>query len=281
MKKAIVSTLLLTVAIFIHAQDSASVQTTDKPVRNIFYSNTLCYQQTVASPVKGSMELFFSHRFGAVDNGFEDLLGLYGGVNIRMSLAYGITDKIMVGLGSTMPNTWDMHGKIALFRQTKSNSIPVSVSLFANAAVDARNKSIYDIYTTYSYKHRFSYYYQLMIARKFGNIATFQVSPVLAYYNAVEKDKENMNVGVDFLGRVKLTGSVSLIGQYCQSFTKTEFKSYPGAGLGAEITTPTHSFQVFLSNYHHILQQSNLVNNKYSLSEGGSVCIGFNLTIRL
>jgi len=264
-----------------YAQDSTVVQKSDKPVKNTFYSNTLCYQQTVATPVKGSGELFFSHRFGAVDNGFSDLLGLYGGVNIRMSYSYGITDRIMAGIGSTMPNTWDFHGKVALLKQTRSNSMPVSVSFFANAAIDARNKSVYDIYTTYSYKHRFSYFYQLMIARKFGNFASLQVSPIMAYYNAVELKKENMNIGLDVLGRVKVAEKISVIGQYCQSFTKTDFKSYPGAGIGAEITTPTHSFQVFLSNYHDLLQQSNLVNNKYSLAEAGSICIGFNLTIRL
>jgi hypothetical protein len=264
-----------------YAQDSTAVKSTDKPVKNTFYSNTLCYQQTVASPLKGGLELFFSHRFGSINNGFEKLYGLYSGVNIHMSLAYGITDRVMVGLGSTMPGIWDLHGKVAILKQTKSNSMPVSVSLFANAAINAQDKSNYDIYTTYSYKHRFSYYYQLMIARKFGNFASLQVSPVMAYYNAVELKKENMNFGIDVLGRVKVYKNIALIGEYGQSLTKTDFNSKPGASMGAEITTPTHSFQVFLSNYHDILQQSNLVNNSFGFNDKGALCIGFNITIRI
>jgi len=281
MRNLLVTGMILFASFFLRAQDTVNTTVTDKPVRNTFYVNTLAYQQTVSSPVKGGMELFFSHRFGSISNGFNDLFGLYGGVNIRMSLSYGITDYLMAGIGSTMPNVWDLHGKVALLRQTRSGRIPVSVSFFANMAVDARDKMVYDIYTTYSYKHRFSYFYQLMIARKFGNVGALQVSPVIAYYNAVEKDRENFNTGIDVLGRIKLLDNLFFVGQYGQSFTKTTFNSRPGAAGGVEITTATHSFQVFLSNYRELLQQANLTANRYEIGDEKNLCIGFNLTIRM
>ncbi len=266
----------------IKAQDSTTLASTptDKPVKNTFYSNVLLYQQTVETPLKGGMQLIFAHRFGSINNGIKDLFGIYGGINIRMSFSYAITNRIVAGFGSTMPNTYDLNGKVAILKQTKSNSMPVSVSLFADMAIDARDKSTYNIYTLYSNKHRFSYFYQLMIARKFGNIGSLQVSPIAAYYNAVEKNRDNLTFGMDVTGRLHVYSSFSVIGQYTQALPSKTYTK-PGGGAGFEITTSTHSFQVFLTNYTGLLQQKNLAYNSNSFSDSKNLGIGFNITIRL
>jgi|WetSurMetagenome_2_1015567.scaffolds.fasta_scaffold27771_2 hypothetical protein len=259
------------------AQKDSTKAADNRPVKSPFQTNILIENQTVVSPFKGSLNLLVYHRFGSMENGISDLFGIYGSANTRLGLEYGITDRIMLGIGTTMNyKLQDVEWKYAILRQTRSNSMPLSLSYYGNVVIDARADESFGPEENYKFIHRMSYFTQLIISRKFSNVFSFQVAPEMAYYNGIEQSMDNVNLGMSFGGRAKVWGEKSIIVEYDLPFTKHEaFNPKPNLGVGFEIGTATHAFQVFVSNYQDIVYQRNLVYN-----ENNKFQIGFNITIR-
>jgi hypothetical protein len=277
--KTLTYLLLLLVALNgrIFAQQDSIQQIDNRPVKSPFQTNVLVDNQTVVSPYKGTLNMLINHRFGSMDNGISDLFGIYGGANTRLGLDYGITDRIMVGAGTTQNyQLQDVEWKYAILQQTRSNSMPISLSYFGNIVVDARDKENFGPSASYKFIHRLSYFTQLIVSRKFSNVFSFQVAPDMSYYNGVADSLNNMIFGVSVGGRAKIWGDKSIIVEYDQPLTKHDaFDPKPNLAIGFEIGTATHAFQIFVSNYKDIVYQRNLAynqNNKFQ--------IGFNITIR-
>ena len=72
------------------AQDSTvavvvtPVQAKTKPVKNTFESVWIIDNQTVMVPLKKTFEMDIQHRFGTVENGYEDFWGFFAPSNIRL-----------------------------------------------------------------------------------------------------------------------------------------------------------------------------------------------------
>ncbi|NJO69563.1 MAG: hypothetical protein HC830_10020 [Bacteroidetes bacterium] len=185
-------------------------QPDNRPVRGWFDAGQLIDNQTTINPAKGSLELIIHHRFGnAKQNKFDDLFGIYSSSNIRMGFNYGLTDKLMIGIGSEKDRKLqDLHWKYTFLQQTRSGSVPVSISYFGNIALDARSKENFLTENIeYRYIHRFSYFTQLIVARKFSDAFSFQVAPSFIYFNAVEQRYNNYNVGLSAGGKIKFSPS--------------------------------------------------------------------------
>ncbi len=74
------------------------------------------------------LEFEIHHRFGTVTNGIDDLFGLWAPANIRLGLNYGITDKLMIAVGTAKNYlAQDLAVKYAFLQQTSSGSVPVSL----------------------------------------------------------------------------------------------------------------------------------------------------------
>ena len=138
-----------------------------RPVRNLFDGIWLIDNQTALVPIKGTFEFDILHRFGLWKNGFEDLFGLYASSNIRLGFNYIPIDRLQIGFGLTKTNiTWDFNAKYALIQQARSGGSPVAVTYFVNTAVDTRDKAIGKFANG---TDRYSYFHQLMIARKYSD----------------------------------------------------------------------------------------------------------------
>ncbi len=272
----------------VFAQDSATTALPlvkkAKAVKNTFNSSILMDNQSVMVPQKGTLEFDIQHRFGTVDNGRKDLWGLFAPSNIRLGLSYSPINKLFVGAGLTKERTQaDFSAKYALLRQTTNNNVPVSVSYFGNFVIDARDKSNFR-----SANHRFSYFNQLIIARKITERFSAQVAPGFSWFNNVEAyvDKngviqpkmDNGHFAVSVMGRYKITEKSAITIGYDQPLT-THFTNNPEPNIcfGFETTTSAHAFQVFAGNYYGIVPQSNNVFNQNDFREGQFV-IGFNIT---
>ena len=277
--KSLINLMILLVALNgnIFAQDSTAVTADNRPVKSPFATNVLIDVQTVVSPYKGSLNLLIQHRFGSMENGISDIFGIYGGANTRLGLEYGITDRIMIGIGTTQDyKLQDLEWKYAILQQTRSNSMPIGLSYYGNVVIDARSEDNFGPEESYKFIHRMSYFTELIVSRKFSNVFSFQVAPQFAYYNGVDQSMDNVNFGASFGGRAKVWGEKSIIVEYDLPFTKHEaFDPKPNLGIGFEIGSATHAFQIFVSNYHDIVYQRNLVYNENSKFQ-----IGFNITVR-
>jgi Membrane bound beta barrel domain (DUF5777) len=267
-----------------NTEEEAVTNTESKPVRDMFESTWLIDNQSVIVPKKGTFQTDIIHRFGVVNNGYEDLYGIFAPSNIKLGFAYSILDNLSLGFGITKTNmTWDLNAKYAILQQTRSGSIPLSITYFGNIAIDSRDADHF-----INSSDRLSFFHQLIFARKVSNRFSFQVAPSLSHYNAVEafintdKEKvaimENDHFAISTSGRFKVADQFALIANYDQPITK-HFSNNPNPNIsfGIEMSTSSHTFQVFVGNYNKIIPQRNNVFNQNDF-KNGDFLIGFNIT---
>jgi Membrane bound beta barrel domain (DUF5777) len=287
MKKLLILLTLSLSITSLFAQVDTLKQATSKPVRFTFGTTTLIDNSTVETIYKGGLELEISHRFSLIQN-YHDLFGIYGSANTRIGLNYGITDRLMIGAGTTKDyQLQDINWKYLILRQTEDNRMPVSLSYFGNIVADLRTSDAFGPSERFRQIHRLSYFTQLIVARKINNMFSVQVAPSLIYFNSVPQNVDstagykNLNFGLSAGARANLFKSHSLILEYDQLLTKQDIavQPKPNLSLGWEIGTATHSFQIFVSNYNQIINQRNLVFNTNDFKKGDYL-VGFNIHVR-
>jgi hypothetical protein len=272
----------------LYAQDEDSNPEKDKrPVKNTFESIWLIDNQTVMVPIKGTFEFDIQHRFGVVKNGYDDFYGFFAlSNNIRLGFNYVPVERLQLGFGITKERlTWDFNVKYALLQQGRSGGSPVSVTYLGNMAIDTRDKANF-----LENLDRYSYFHQLMVARKITESLSLQVSANLSHRNFPEfyVNKEqgitnrmhNDHLSVSFLGRYKITDALGFIINYDQPLSNQaveEIEPEPNLSFGIEMTSSAHAFQIFAGNYQSIVPQLNNTKNKNKM-RNGEFAIGFNVT---
>jgi len=281
--------LLMCSGTMLSAQDEEAVQTISinsrglQRVGNTFESIWLIDNQTVLVPLRKTFEFDIQHRFGTIKNGYDDLWGLYAPSNIRIGFGYVPIKNLMVGFGFTKDRLlWDVNAKYALLRE-KSGS-PASVSYYVNMAVDTRKADNFRNTTD-----RYSFFHQIMVARKISRDFSVQASVSLSHFNNVEaylnaggdieKKMENDHIAFSLSGRYKISDAFAFIANYDQPVTKHLTNNPdPNISFGVELATPLHAFQVFAGNYKWLVPQYNNVFNQNDYNNVGNFLIGFNIT---
>ncbi|MDQ2862861.1 MAG: DUF5777 family beta-barrel protein [Bacteroidota bacterium] len=256
-------------------------------VKETFEGDYLIDNQTVMVPVKGSFVFTMQHRFGVVSNGFTDLFGIFANATVRLGFSYVPVKNLQIGFGITsnrMQADWDI--KYALLKQTKDNGMPVSVSYFGNAVMDTRKRDATTLFVSAS--DRFSFFNQIMIARKFSDKLSIQVSPSLSHFNnlagyldssgKVQPLMKNNFFAISFSGRYKISPQSSIIVNYDQPLTQNPANNpHPNISIGLEVRTSGHDFQFFAGNYAAVLPQNDIMYNQNDYTKG-QFLIGFNIT---
>ncbi len=272
--------------LFTFSQEKVKDSVAEKPERPAFESSSIVDNQTNVLFNKNTLEVMMQHRFGPMDQE-NTLLGIYGPSNIRIGATYSILDWLTVGYGITKRNiTSDFSLKVGLLKQTRSGSMPLSMTYYGNAAVDGRSGSANDgVFLTK--QDRYSYFHQLIIAKRFNSDLSLQIAPSLTHYNAVDYGFENDRFAVSFGGRYKISANTSILFEYNQPITKLiddpqTGASYNNAGIsiGTEFSTSGHAFQIFVTNYSGINPQLNYMKNTNDFFGKGGILIGFNITRR-
>lgn len=310
MKKNIITLVLLTfISVFAFAQEEATEETTakekDYPVSATFESGVLIDAQTIVIPDKKTLEMVIQHKFAPVKNGLTDLWGIYGaGTGIRLSLNYVPIKNFQVGAGITKRYmTTDVNAKWTVLQQTRNNTIPVSVALFGVAAIDGRDKADFaeNVFVgspvgeinKFKFEDRFSYFSQLIVARKFNEWFSLQAGLSFSHYNLTNykeagKQFDHDKVGAHLSGRIKVSPQGSLIFNYDAPLKIKEISEQgewtdqyphpkPNLSFGYEISTGTHAFQIYMGSSSFMLPQENMLWNQNELNKN-SFAIGFTMT---
>ncbi|MCF8227327.1 MAG: DUF5777 family beta-barrel protein [Bacteroidales bacterium] len=255
----------------------------DKPVRAPFESGILIDNQTVIVPTKKTLEFVIEHRFGEIKD-HKDLWGIYAASNIRLALNYSLLDNLMIGLGTTKDQKLqDFRAKYIVFEQTRENTIPVGVAFYGNMAIDGREKDVFG--KDYKFSNRFSYYAALIISRKISYGISVQVAPTFSHINKVQKEYEHDKIGIAFSGRARISPQSSITLQWNQPLEiegiyehhEPALKPKANIGIGWEISTSTHVFQMFVSSGRALVPQYNMMHNTNDFFDGG-IMFGFNIT---
>ncbi|SHG85352.1 hypothetical protein SAMN05443549_107133 [Flavobacterium fluvii] len=240
--------------------------------RAAFESTSLIESQTNRVYSKGTIEMIMNHRFGLV-NGTNDMIGIWAPANIRIALNYSITDRITVGFGTTKDvRLQDFSLKAALLKQTVDGKMPISVTYYGNWSISALPKENF-----YHLTDRWSFYNQLIIAKKINKVYSLQLGPSYSHYNVVDASMNNDLFALQLGGRAKVTSTMSVLLDVNQPITSQNDAPKPGFSVGTEFSTVGHTFQIFISNYRGIVNQQSNMFNQFEFFEG-EFAIGFNIS---
>ena len=221
---------------------------------------------------KHNLDYRISHRFGFFSSGAYELFGL-DNATIRNGLDYGVCDKLTIGLGrSSVDKEFDGYIKYKLLRQSTGKiKIPVSI-VYVMSAMNYTLKSTKDI----SFTNRMSYAHQVLIARKFSDNVSLQLTPTLVHINLVNLSKEDNNLySLGFGGRVKISKRLAINAEYFYQFNKLEGTTN-SFSLGLDIETGGHVFQLHFTNSTGMTERSFITNTVGDWGKN-DIRFGFNI----
>ncbi|MFW5975015.1 MAG: DUF5777 family beta-barrel protein, partial [Bacteroidota bacterium] len=143
-----------------------------------FKSTRVISGQSVENPDEGVLQFVVSHHFGRVNQGAYDLFGL-DQATVKLDFQYGITDRLAVGVGrSSYQKTFDGFVKYKILRQsTGVEKMPVTFSYVAGADLNSLKWQHPERDNHFS--SRISYFHQLLLARKFSEDLSLQLTPTV------------------------------------------------------------------------------------------------------
>ncbi|MES2387523.1 MAG: DUF5777 family beta-barrel protein [Bacteroidota bacterium] len=287
--------LFLTALPALYAQDDLLKDLQDADKSNTVYTmatfktTRVVNGQSVEGLAAKHLDFRINHRFGPLNDGAYNFFGLDNAVN-RLSLEYGINDNLMLGIGrSSAGKTFDGFVKWKLLRQsTGAKSSPVSISLFGNTAITTLDSKLLvpSGYSKYDFQNRLSYTAQVLIARKFNNAFSLQITPGVIHRNMVAKkidQNDIFHIGIG--GRIKLTRRTSFNMEYFYQLPKMfgplkgyDDKTYSNSlSMGFDIETGGHVFQLHFTNSLGNIEQLFIADTQGKWSKG-DVRFGFNIS---
>ncbi len=254
--------------------ESKAVKPPGKMPVKVFLAQRLINANTVEMLAKGHFEFKVVHNFGDASGsagGIRNAFGLDNSADIKIAFAYGITKNFNVmvsrnkGAGQVF-TFWEMAFKYKILEQRENDpSHPVSIAVFANGASSSQKSSIDSTKESYFRKtsDRQSQTLQLMIARKFGKILSFQLNPTYVHTNYVIKNDVSNVFAMGAAIRVPIYKRFIFIADYFHPFRPQSsidalklqgLNFYDVLGVGLELATPGHIFHVNFTNTTNILE---------------------------
>ncbi|MBK8554626.1 MAG: hypothetical protein IPL65_02100 [Lewinellaceae bacterium] len=254
-----------------------------EPVVASFKGTRLINFHTLEVPGRRTLDFRISHRFGAFNSGWYDFFGLDGGASIRLGLEYSYDGRLEVGIGRTSyEKMLDGFLKYRLLRQMSGGGSPVSVTLFSSMFYTMQkdpDKAVngFDKYAQAT--NRMSFAHQVIIGRKFSDRFSLQIAPVYIHYNLVDRiSDKNDAVVVAAATRFKVTKRSAITLEYGWRATQySREKYYDSLGVGWDIETGGHVFQLFVTNSFGLLENQYFTHTTNQWSNMG-IRLGFNIS---
>lgn len=250
-----------------HAQTDYAYQTFD--------DTRIVNGHSIETKTKGTLTFIISHRFGRVDDGAVGLWGLDNAF-IRLGFDYGITDRLMAGLGRTKFGMYDGYLKYRLLHQsTGEKNIPLSLSLLGSSSITSNEGQ--------SFSQKAGYTLQAIVARKFGDRLGAQIMPTYLYRGFVAANDNNNMLSLGLATQYQVFQNWSLTLEYYatpeqyQPEDITSKKYYRSLALGFQVDTKGHIFQFHVTNSQGMIARAFLPGTTDSWTDGG-LHFGFNIT---
>jgi len=284
--KKIICVLFLLSTIFTYGQDDlldlldqeAPENTEEGIVTSTFKGTRILNGHSVENRKDKELEFIIAHRFGQINSGFDNLFGLDQS-NIRFSFEYGLSDNLTLGIGrSSFEKTFDSFFKYSLLKQRKGEkAFPFAVSVFGSVAVKTQDQEFPIAPRTF--QENLSYVGQVLIARKFSQSFSFQITPTYIHRNTVRQVEDPHDIyALGFGSRVKISNRVSINGEYFLAFNESQsINARNSLAFGVDIETGGHVFQLILSNAITMIEKSFIAENTGDFF-GGDIHFGFNIS---
>jgi len=276
---------ILLLPAYLHAQDmdelleEATGNTTEYTYAT-FKSTRIVSGHSIERMQEGQLDFRISHRFGEINSGAYEFWGL-DQANIHLSLEYGITDWLMVGVGrGTYEKTFDGSLKFSVLRQSKGErNMPVSLSYLSTMAL---NTLRWENPGELPFWDRASYVHQLLVARKFNERLSLELNPTFVHRNLVSTELDPNDLwAIGAGGRFKLTKRISVNVEYYYVVPPIHDyrsnKTFNPLSIGFDLETGGHVFQLHVTNSLAMIEKGFIGETTGNWLNGG-IHIGFNIS---
>ena len=243
-----------------------------------FKSTRISNSHSIENTKPMHLDVRIEHRFGRLNQGAYELYGL-DQATIRLGLDFGITDRLMVGVGrSTYQKTYDGFLKYKFLRQsTGKRSFPFTAAAVASTYTNTiRYTDAEEEYL--EFQHRMDYAVQLLFARKFSERFSFQLMPTYLHRNYVREGAGPNDVfSFGGGGRFKITKGVAINAEYYALLDGGMRDDFQDAlSIGVDIETGGHVFQLLFTNAQPVIENAFIAENPHNFFEG-DIHFGFNI----
>lgn len=256
-----------------------------------FKSTRVINGHSLENTAHGVLDFRIGHRFGPANGGAREAYGL-DGATVRLGLDYGVTDRLMVGIGrSSYQKTVDGFVKYKLLRQCDAGcSMPVTLALVAASSMTTLAADQVPWYSPDRedyFTHRLSYAWTLIVGRKFSESVSFQLNPGVVHRNLVAGvDDANDVFHVSGAGRVKLSKRVAFNAEYFHVLRDQAEDGFKNSlSIGFDVETGGHVFQLHFTNSSGLFERAFITETTGDwakafdpLSKGGGFQFGFNIS---
>ncbi|HAC15486.1 MAG TPA: hypothetical protein DCE78_06010 [Bacteroidetes bacterium] len=233
----------------------------------------------------GKSEFHYSimHTFGFINSGYQHFWGIDDGANIRLSFEYGVSDDFSMGIGrSSFDKIVDVYFRYHPIKQKMDDSMPVSLSFSGGLGINTSELGYIEQLGLegYSISDRANFYFSTLIARKFNDLFSLQLSPTVVYFNRtgneirVEDPNQQLYLSTGVSSRYKVTQRSAVTLQFIPAISGE--RSNHNFAIGYDIETGGHVFQLFFTT-------SQALNDSYLIAgENGQLSerefrFGFNI----
>lgn len=243
-----------------------------------FKTTRIVNGHSVENPANGVLLFMISHNFGKVNSGAYDFFGL-DQATIRLGLEYGLNHFLSIGIGrSSYQKSYDGFLKAKVLRQSKgARNMPVTLTLFSS--LDIFSLKWQNTERKNYFSSRMSYANQVLIARKFNDRLSVQISPTFVHKNMVPAstdDNDTYAIGIG--GRYKLTQRLSVNAEYYNVLPGSVSKKFENPlSIGVDIETGGHVFQLHFSNAQPMFERAFITETMGKWSKG-DIYFGFNIS---
>jgi len=289
MTKLLITIALCLVAFATRAQDDLlnllGKDSTVEYTNASFKTTRVINGHSLESTAPGVLDVRINHRFGLISSGAVNAFGLDGPATIRIGFDYGISSRLMVGIGrSNFQKTVDGLVKYKVLRQCDQGCrMPLTLAVVASMSVNTQREQDLPWYSadrTDFYTNRISYNFQAIIGRKFSESISFQIMPGLVHRNLVstESDKNDL-LNIGGAGRCKLTKRLAINAEYFYVLPDQGARSqYQNSlSVGFDIETGGHVFQMFFTNSTGMFERSYIAETTNDFFKG-DILYGFNIS---
>ncbi len=253
---------------------SAQDNPDDKYISRTFKDSRIINVHSVETLPARKLDVRIAHRFGDLageNGGFATFFGLENASDVMIGAEYGFSNNLTIGLYRTKGAGSTPNGEAGLnqllngvfkyrfLRQTKDDKNPVSITGALTVSgstaekVDVENA----IRSFPKFSHRFAFNGQLLISRQFSDGFSLQFIPGYTHRNLVPFEGENGIFSLGVATRIQLSRTYGIIADATFPFSETfsaDNGYYPAIGIGLEIETSGHVFQVNFTNATGIIE---------------------------
>jgi len=252
-------------------------------ITNTFFCTRLANTHTIETLDKGVLDVRLGHRMGRIQSGIENLFGL-NQASSQFGVEYGITPVLMIGLNTnSLNNVYSGFVKYKILRQsTGKKEIPFSISLLSN--IEIKTGALNYPNNQFYFSSRLNYTQQCIIARKFSDKFSFQISPVLVHKNMVKTREDHNNIFILNLGsRYKIKRKIATTIEYNYLLPNQIYSDINGMkplnsiSIGLDLFTGKHTFQFFITNVVAMNESALFTENTEQIFQKG-LHFGFNIS---